>query len=85
MKKLKKLKLEKKLSDHEMKNIVGGVKYMCLRMDYNNAFHTFHIESAEVGTAWCNVWSGGFGQPCSCRVIDSNGGSGSGGYGYWYV
>ena len=74
MKRLDEIKVGKRLSDEEMKKIVGG-QIFCFRWKSSADSQTitatyFSPGSMEVGYAWCDVWVA-FGYHCSCKTTDS--------------
>lgn len=66
MKKLGEIKVGKRLSDDEMKQIKAG-SFFCIRWkNGSNALNYFEAFSAATADAWCDVWLG-FGYNCACR------------------
>ena len=70
MKHLGEIKIGKRLSDEEMKKIVGGYR-ICFRGKKGSQTLTYFIPSSkEQGDAWCDVWIA-FGYDCVCGETDS--------------
>ncbi len=70
MKRLGEIKVGKRLSDDEMKQIVGG-DIVCYRWSSgSNTITYFFPIGASSGGAWCDVWVG-FGYSCTCRSYNT--------------
>ena len=69
MKRLEEIKVGKRLSEDEMKQIKGS-NIVCYRWSSNGFAYFFPIGVAS-GGAWCDVWVG-FGYNCTCRPYTDN-------------
>ena len=71
MKKLTEIKVGKKLSEKEMKQIKAG-SIICARTMDGSVIYTFQVDSSSyaVGSAWCDAWVA-FGYRCCCQETSS--------------
>lgn len=71
MKRLGEIKVGKRLSEDEMKQIVGG-NVVCYRwISGDNKIVYFFPVSINSGGAWCDVWVG-FNYDCTCRFYNDS-------------
>ncbi len=67
MKRLGEIKVGKRLSEDEMKQIKAG-SLLCGRTNNGSTWTFFEVDSSSsaVGYAWCDAWES-FGYHCCCR------------------
>lgn len=66
MKRLGEIKVGKRLSEEEMKQIKAG-SFLCFRWkEGSGALNYFEAFSAATARAWCDAWSS-FEYNCTCR------------------